>query len=113
MARNRFDIDETLETPFNIKHLLRAGHYIGMHKKKMLISLFLSAMSAVCALFGPMLVQRAIDVAVPARDYAQLWILAGLMVLSIVLSIIFAVTRSRYMTVVGQEIIYDMRKDLF
>jgi len=113
MARNRFDIDETLETPFNIKHLLRAGHYIGMHKKKMLISLFLSAMSAVCALFGPMLIQRAIDVAVPAKDYGQLWILAGLMVLSIVLSIVFAVTRSRFMTVVGQEIIYDMRKDLF
>ena len=28
MARNRFDVDETLETPFNIKHLLRAGVYI-------------------------------------------------------------------------------------
>ena len=25
MARNKFDVDETLETPFNIKHLLRAG----------------------------------------------------------------------------------------
>ena len=27
MARNRFDVDENLETPFNIKHLLRAGVY--------------------------------------------------------------------------------------
>ncbi len=34
MARNKFDVDETLETPFNIKHLLRAGVYIGRHKKK-------------------------------------------------------------------------------
>ena len=34
MARNRFDVDENLETPFNIKHLLRAGVYIGRHKKK-------------------------------------------------------------------------------
>ena len=31
-----------------------------MHKKKMLLSLFLSAMSAVCALFGPMLIQQAL-----------------------------------------------------
>ena len=31
MARNRFDVDETLETPFNIKHLLRAGVYIKRH----------------------------------------------------------------------------------
>ena len=34
MARNRFDVDENLENPFNIKHLLRAGVYIGRHKNK-------------------------------------------------------------------------------
>ena len=39
MARNRFDVDETLETPFNIKHLLRAGVYIKRHAAKMIISL--------------------------------------------------------------------------
>jgi ATP-binding cassette subfamily B protein len=39
MARNRYDVDENLETPFNIKHLLLAGKYIGKYKwmKKMLI----------------------------------------------------------------------------
>ena len=31
MARNRYDVDETLETPFNIHHLLRAGVYIKRH----------------------------------------------------------------------------------
>ena len=30
MARNKFDVDETLETPFNIKHLLRAGVYLSL-----------------------------------------------------------------------------------
>ncbi|MCI8406048.1 MAG: ABC transporter ATP-binding protein [Oscillospiraceae bacterium] len=113
MARNRFDVDENLDTPFNIKHLLRAGHYIGMHKKKMLLSLFLSAMSAVCALFGPMLIQQALNVAVPAKDYGLLIFLGVLMALSIGLSIWFSVLRSRFMTIVGQEIIYDIRKDLF
>ena len=34
MARNRFDIDETLETPFSFEHLKRAGVYIKKHKKK-------------------------------------------------------------------------------
>ena len=65
MARNKFDVDETLETPFNIKHLLRAGVYIGRHKKKMILSLLFSAISAACSLLGPMLIQRAIDVSVP------------------------------------------------
>ena len=46
MARNRFDVDETLETPFNIKHLLRAGVYIKRHKQKMILSLVFSAISA-------------------------------------------------------------------
>ena len=113
MARNRFDIDETLETPFSMKHLLRAGVYIKKHKVKMAASLLLSALSAVAALFGPILVEQGLNVAVPNKDIPQLVILALLMALSIAVSIWFSILRSRYMTVVGQEIIYDIRKDLF
>ena len=113
MARNKFDVDETLETPFNIKHLLRAGVYIGRHKKKMILSLLFSAISAACSLLGPMLIQRAIDVSVPNKDYTELVVLAIIMLVSIVASVLFARARSKYMIVVGQEIIYDIRKDLF
>ena len=113
MARNRFDVDENLETPFNIKHLLRAGVYIGRHKKKMILSLLYSAISAACALVGPLLIQRAIDVAVPEKNIGELALLSVLMLVSIILSILFARARSKYMIVVGQEIIYDIRKDLF
>ena len=49
MARNRYDVDETLETPFNIKHLLRAGVYIKRHAKKMILSIIFSAISATCS----------------------------------------------------------------
>lgn len=72
MARNRFDVDENLETPFNIKHLLRAGTYIGRHKKKMILSLLYSAISAAAALLGPLLIQRGVNVSVPNRDYGFL-----------------------------------------
>ena len=113
MARNRFDVDENLETPFNIKHLLRAGVYIGRHKKKMILSLIYSAISAACALIGPTLIQRAINVSVPNKDWGELFLLASIMLASIVLSILFGRARSKYMIVVGQEIIYDIRKDLF
>jgi len=113
MARNRFDIDETLETPFSFEHLKRAGVYIKKHKKKMIISLIFSALSAVCGLFGPLLVAEGIDVAVPQKDYGYLVLLSVLLLLSIAASLFFAVMRSRIMTVVGQEIIYDIRRDLF
>lgn len=113
MARNRFDVDEKLETPFNIKHLLRAGVYIKRHAKTMIISLIFSAISAACALVGPMLVERALNEAVPNKDYKQLIILAVVMLASILLSIFFSIKRSKYMTIVGQEIIYSIRKDLF
>ncbi len=113
MARNRFDVDENLETPFNIKHLLRAGTYIGRHKKKMALSLVYSAISAAAALVGPLLVQRGINVSVPNRDYRELVLLSFGMLAAILVSVLFARVRSKYMIDVGQEIIYDIRKDLF
>ena len=76
MARNRFDVDENLETPFNIKHLLRAGTYIGRHKKKMVLSLLYSAISAAAALVGPLLIQRGINVSVPNKDVKELVLLS-------------------------------------
>lgn len=113
MARNRFDVDETLETPFNIKHILRAGVYVKKYKNKMILALLYSFLSAAAALVGPVLLKEALNVAVPEKDVEKLFLLAGLMLLSIIVSVIFGNIRSRYMTVVGQKVIYDIRKDLF
>ncbi len=113
MARNRFDIDETLETPFSMKHLKRAGKYIKKHSKKMILSLVLSALSAISALCGPIFIQKGINIAIPNKDITMLiWLSVGLLI-SIAISIVFMIMRARYMTIVGQEIIYDIRKDLF
>ncbi len=113
MARNRFDVDETLETPFSMKHLKRAFKYIGLRKYRMIFALALSILSVVSALFSPMIFQHVVDVTVPNKDYNELWLLAGLLALCIGLSILFSTLRGRIMTVVGQEIIYDIRRDLF
>ena len=113
MARNRFDVDENLETPFNIKHLLRAGTYIGRHKKKMALSLIYSAVSAAAALVGPLLVQRGINVSVPNKDWKELILLSVCMLAAIITSIMFGRARSKNMISVGQDIVYDIRKDLF
>lgn len=113
MARNRFDVDERLESPFNIKHLVRSGVYMKPYAGKMIWALVLSLLSAITGLFGPLILERALNVAVPAKDTRQLILLGVLMLGTIVVSVFLGNIRSRIMIKVGQDIIYDIRKDLF
>ncbi|MFB9324527.1 ABC transporter ATP-binding protein [Paenibacillus aurantiacus] len=113
MARNKFDIDENLESPFNIKHFRRALIYIKRQQKPMIIAFILSALSAGIALSAPLIMQHVVDVTIPARDKAGLVGWSALMLATIVVSVILATIRSRMMTRVGQDIIFDIRSDLF
>ena len=113
MARNKFDVDEKLESPFQLKHLLRAGAYIGRHKFQMIAALILSALASVASLFIPKITEWVLDVAVPNKDVAMIVQMAAIFVGIILLSIVFTTIRSRVMAHVSQEIIYDIRKDLF
>ena len=113
MARNKFDVDEKLESPFQWKHLKRAGAYIGKHKVQMISALILSALASVASLSIPKITEWVLDVAVPAADVAMIGKMAAIFVGVILLSILFTTIRSRIMAHVSQEIIYDIRKDLF
>lgn len=123
MARNKFDVDEVLETPFDIRHLKRSLVYAAKYKKRIALSLILSALGSVIGLLSPMIVQNAIDnymipvdqaAAVSPDDRVKYIILSGVAVfVCIVVSVIFAKIRSVMMTKVGQDIVYDIRKDLF
>lgn len=68
MARNKFDVDETLESPFSFSHLKRAMQYIKRHKFKMIAALLLSALASVAGLFGPKIMQWTLEDAVPNKD---------------------------------------------
>ena len=50
MARNKYNVDETLETQFNAKHLLRSLVYIKRYKKLLIGAFIFSAISIVCGL---------------------------------------------------------------
>ena len=113
MARNKFDVDETLESPFSFSHLKRAMQYIKRHKFKMLAALLLSALASVAGLFGPKIMQWTLEDAVPNKDVKLLGLLAVLYTVLIALSILFTTIRARMMAHVSQAIIYDIRKDLF
>ncbi|WP_059050963.1 ABC transporter ATP-binding protein [Paenibacillus senegalimassiliensis] len=113
MARNRFDVDENLESPFDIRHFRRAMVYIRKQKKPMIIAFVLSALSAAIALSAPLILQHVVDVTIPEKDFTALIGWSLLTLLTIVVSVIFATIRSRIMTRVGQDIIFEIRTDLF
>lgn len=113
MARNKFDVDETLETPFDFRHLKRALVYVKKYRKKMILALSLSAASVIIGLFSPVITQYALDNSIPNKNIPQLIFMAVLLTITILVSVIFATIRSRIMTDVGQDIIFDIRTDLF
>ncbi len=113
MARNRFDVDEKLESPFRMAHLKRALVYVRRHRFKMLLALILSGLASVAGLFGPKIMQWTLDDAIPNKDVALLLRLALLYTGIILLGIVFTTIRARIMALVSQDIIYDIRQDLF
>lgn len=113
MARNRYDVDEVLETPFDFAHLKRSFVYIKKYKGKMITALVLSVFAAISGLLGPLITQYALDNTIPQKNMGQLVLLTLAFVGTIAVSITFSTIRSRIMTVVGQDIIFDIRTDLF
>lgn len=113
MARNKFDIDEDLESPFNIKHFRRALVYMKKQRTPMIVAFVLSALSAGIGLSAPLIMQYVVDVTIPDEDKWGLVLWSAILLATIVVSVILATIRSRIMTRVGQDIIFDIRTDLF
>ena len=79
MARNRFDVDETLEEPLNFKNLKKVMVYVFRYKGRMLSALLLSGIGSIVGLTGPMIIQYAMDYSIPEKNLNQLFQLAILL----------------------------------
>ena len=113
MARNRFDVDETLETPFHIGNLKNCYRYISKVKGKMAAAFLLSAAGSIIGLTGPLIIQQATDFAIPAGDTGWLIRLCLLLAGTILINIAFTAIRTVLIAQCGQTIIHDIRQDLF
>lgn len=113
MKPNRFDQDEKLEVPFNFAHMKRAMRYVKRNRFRMIGALLLSALSGVVALLGPQITRRALDDAVPQKDVRLLiWLCVAFLGINL-FSTVLTVVRSRMLMHASQNIIYDIRQDLF
>ena len=113
MAKNTYKQDEILEEPFDIRHLLRASSYIKKYRRGMILAIVLSGIGGAFGYVAPMIIQRALDIAVPEKNMRLLFSLVATLISIYVVSVIFTTIRSRIMVDVSQNIIYDIRKDLF
>ena len=113
MARNKYNVDETLETQFNAKHLVRSLKYIKRYKKLFIGSFIFSTISIICGLLMPLFTADAIDVMIPNKDVKGLIIAGVALVLIVIVQAACNRFRSRCSAIAGQSIIRDIRRDLY
>ena len=113
MSRNRYDMDEVLEQSFNAGQLKRLAAYIVPYKKRMLGIIFLMLSSSALTMLVPIFLQRIMDLYIPEKDMRAINMYCGLTLLIAAYEALALCAKSRIMSTVGQNIIHDLRADLF
>lgn len=106
MARNTYDVDESLEQEFNWGHYRR-------YKKPISKILAVIIVANIAGMAGPYFTKIAIDDLIPSGNVPQLLGLGGIFILSLVLIGWCMRYRIYAITEVGQDILKDMRYDIF
>ncbi len=113
MARNKFDVDETLEEEFNAQQLKRMYAYIRPHKKPILFVIFMMILTTTAVFVGPTLMKILVDTAIPEKNLNLVFLLAGIFLAVYLFNSIVLKQRIRIMNEVAQNIIRTLRRDLF
>lgn len=113
MARNRYDIDESLEDTYDFGQLRRLGKYVKPHAKAMAGVIVLMLMTAALGMLYPYFLKIIMDKAIPEKNF-RLVVILGVSTLAISLFTAFALKfKINIMTKIGQGIVHDLRSDLF
>ncbi|MCW07102.1 ABC transporter ATP-binding protein [Listeria monocytogenes] len=113
MARNKFDIDEELETAFSAAHLKRILVYVKPYQKSIYITLFVILLANVATMIGPYLTKIVIDDTIPNKNVTQLFWIAIIFIVSVVVTGLCMRYRIRSITLIGQDILKDIRTAIF
>ncbi len=113
MARNKYDIDETLQSEFNISHLKRLGSYIKPYRKDIILTIILMTISSALTMTTPRILMLIMDVYIPNKD------IRGIVLISLVLLVIYLIIslflrlKITLTSRLGQNIIHKIRSDIF
>ena len=114
MARNKVDMDESLQSQFNIKQVGRLyKSYIRPHTKELVITIILMLISSALGMLTPMILKTIMDDLIPAGNIKGI-VLICLLLLSInIICVSILRMKITITTKLGQSIIHQIRQDIF
>lgn len=113
MARNRYDMDETLEDSFDVKQLKRLAGYVAPYKGRMMGVILLMLSSSALTMMIPIFFQRIMDYYIPEKNMGKIVLVALLTLGAASYSAIAMRLKIKNMSMVGQNIIHAIRTDIF
>lgn len=113
MARNKYDVDEVMEERFDVRQLLRLGRYVIPHKKKMILAGTLMLSASALTMLIPVFFMRVIDQSIPEHDMNGIIRYSVFCLLIILYAVLTLKTKIRLTNEVGQNVIHQLRTDLF
>ncbi|WP_270788974.1 ABC transporter ATP-binding protein [Enterococcus diestrammenae] len=113
MARNKFDVDEELEQEFSWTDLKRLAQYIKPYKAPIIKVLATIILANTAGMLAPIFTQRAIDSTIPQENMQELLVIGGAFIATLVIIAICMRYRIYHITEIGQDVLKDMRYDIF
>ncbi|GFH41450.1 ABC transporter ATP-binding protein [Lactococcus hodotermopsidis] len=113
MARNKFDVDEELEEQFNAAYFKRLLNYVLPYKTAISKTFAVIFLANIASTLGPYFTKLVIDDVIPKKNLPMLWLLAIAFVISIIVGAWCMRYRIRSITIIGQDVLKDMRFDIF
>ena len=111
--RNTYDVDESLETPFNIKNLLRCIPYVKRSAKLLIGGLLFSIFAHIFALLSPFYLQTIIDEMIPDKNIRGVVIIALIYFATATLTELCTYFQTILTAKAGHKIIHEIRVDIF
>ena len=105
--------EEALGKAYDSRLMRRLIRYAGPYRLLVAASLSLLAIEGLLQLVGPLLTQRVIDVALPARDVAAAGRMAMLFGAALALSFAASYGETLLTSLLGQRVMRDLRHELF
>ena len=105
--------EEALGKAYDSRLMRRLLRYAGPYRWLVASSLTLLAVEGVLQLVGPVLTQRVIDVALPARDVGMAARMAVLLAAALTLSFTASYGETLLTSLLGQRVMRDLRHELF
>ncbi len=113
MARNKFDIDESIDDSYDFGQLKRLGKYIKPRLGSFIFVIVIMLLTAGLGMLTPYFLKLIMDDYIPNKDFQSIIVVSCITLLISVYTAFAMKIKISKMTKIGQGIVHDLRWDLF